>query len=72
MLPIYTQRLSIFCPPLLKQLKTVIDLLPDPDTQVLEPIASFDDVSVLNSQEDASTPESQDESFRGCMQSYGL
>ena len=40
-------------------------------TQTLEP-ASFDDLSVLSSQDDASAPESQDESFRKPRKASGL
>ena len=61
-----------FALPLLERLKTVIDQLPDPDTQTLQPIASFDDVSVLSSRDDASAPESQDESFRKPRKASGL
>lgn len=62
---------QVFAPALLKRLKTVIDELPDPVAQTLEP-ASFDDLSVLSSQDDASAPDSQDESFRKPRKASGL
>ena len=62
---------QLFAPALLKRLKTVIDELPDPVAQTLEP-ASFDDLSVLSSQDDASAPDSQDESFRKPRKASGL
>ncbi|KAL6240884.1 hypothetical protein RBB50_012143 [Rhinocladiella similis] len=61
-----------FALPLLERLKTVIDQLPDPDSQRLEPSTSFDDVSFLSSQDDTSAPESQDESLRKPRRAGGL
>lgn len=55
---------QIFSQTLLERLKTVIDELPDPAGQMLES-ANIDDLSVPNSQDDASrTPESGDESIK--------
>lgn len=55
---------EMFALPLLDRLRKLIDELPDPAAQSLELAATFDDISVQSSQEDASAPESQDENFK--------
>ncbi|KAK5093563.1 hypothetical protein LTS08_008887, partial [Lithohypha guttulata] len=63
---------KIFALPFLKQLRELIEQLPDPATQSFGLSAGFDDISVQNLQDDASTVESQDESFKKPSGSRGL
>lgn len=55
---------KLFALPLLKRLKGLIDELPDPAAQSFELAATMDKISVQSSQDDTSTPESQDGGFK--------
>jgi len=63
---------QIFALSLVERLKAVIDQLPDPIMQSLEPAASYDEASVLGSQDDASALEIRDEGFRKPRKAGGL
>ncbi|KAK5069380.1 hypothetical protein LTR51_008630 [Lithohypha guttulata] len=63
---------EMFALPFIKRLKLVIDELSDPTVQPLDLATALDDVSVQASQDDASAPDSQDESFKKPRSARGL